>query len=551
MNSSRSHFRTIAVPALPATPVRVVALACLLAFGGVEAAQDINRTVVRGDTLFAIARDMLRNENDWATLQQLNHVQDPRRLRIGTVLHIPLAMIRKEPMTARVSAVSGDVKSGDQALTVGASVQRGTRLSTGEQSFATVELVDGSRLVLQPSSRLKVEELSRYRKTTLPDTRLRLEVGRIESVVTKMAAPRPQYTVVTPTATIGVRGTQFRVGTDDAGTTSLTEVTDGTVVVSDRRSKGKVVTVPAGYGLVSNAEGTAVPVTLLPAPDVSGLPAVQQRTIVRLAVPPIAGADRYRFQVGSAADMRNVVAENTGSQPEAKFADLADGDYLLRVRGIDGRGLEGRDAQLAFKLKARPEAPFAVSPVNGSKLSGESTELTWALNADAAHYRVQVATDATFAQPVADIDGVDGTTVMPAKKLPPGTYYWRARSIRADGDLGPWGDALRFVLKAPPTDPEPPRLASDSIDFAWSGEPGQTYLFQFARDAKFTDMVAERRLDKPAITLARPAGGNYYMRVRATDPDGFVGPFTNPQQIEIPSQTQPWWLLLVLLPAVL
>jgi hypothetical protein len=41
------------------------------------------------------------------------------------------------------------------------------------------------------------------------------------------------------------------------------------------------------------------------------------------------------------------------------------------------------------------------------------------------------------------------------------------------------------------------------------------------------------------------------MRVRATDPDGFVGPFTSPQKFEVPMPPPPWWLLLLLLPAVL
>jgi hypothetical protein len=41
------------------------------------------------------------------------------------------------------------------------------------------------------------------------------------------------------------------------------------------------------------------------------------------------------------------------------------------------------------------------------------------------------------------------------------------------------------------------------------------------------------------------------MRVRATDDDGFVGPFTRPQRIEIPPRPWPWWPLLLLLPALI
>ena len=39
------------------------------------------------------------------------------------------------------------------------------------------------------------------------------------------------------------------------------------------------------------------------------------------------------------------------------------------------------------------------------------------------------------------------------------------------------------------------------------------------------------------------------MRVRATDPDGFVGPWTATQTIEVPPG-KPWWLLLLLIPLI-
>jgi hypothetical protein len=162
---------------------------------------------------------------------------------------------------------------------------------------------------------------------------------------------------------------------------------------------------------------------------------------------------------------------------------------------------------------------------------------------------VQLATDTQSALLVADIDGVEGTVVMPAKKLAPGGYYWRIRSIRADGDTGPWGDAQRFVLKPLPANPEPPTIDDEHLNFAWSAEPGQAFLFQFARDDKFADVLSEQKLDQPAAVVARPGGGTYYMRVRATDPDGFIGPFTATQKIEVPPQP-PWWLLLMLLPVL-
>jgi hypothetical protein len=103
-----------------------------------------------------------------------------------------------------------------------------------------------------------------------------------------------------------------------------------------------------------------------------------------------------------------------------------------------------------------------------------------------------------------------------------------------------------------PANPEPPKIDDGHLTFAWSGEPGQTFLFQFASDPQFTEVITEQQLDQPSTTLARPGGGPNHMRVRATDPDGFVGPFTQTQKIDVPPPPPPWWLpLLILLPALL
>lgn len=533
------------------TSYAALATACALLSLSAVADEDYRHTVRRGETLIGIGNDMLRDARHWRKLQAINRVVDPYRLMPGSTLRIPVELLRLEPAEARVTAASGDVHANGKALKAGDNIAGKARIVTGEQGFVTLELIDGSSLVLQPDSRMKVEELARRRHTTLPETQLRLESGRLESTITKSAVPRPKYIIHTPTAAIGVRGTSFRVGTDAASGASRTEVTDGAVDV--RGGAKATAAVAAGYGVVTEAGASVpAPTELLVPPDLGGLPALHERTIVRFAVPPLAGAQTYRFQVGADAAMHNPLADKLAAAPEAKFGDLPDGEYTLRVRGIDARGLEGQDADLRFKLKAHPEPPFAAAPIRGAKLRAESVALSWTRHPEAAHYRIQLAGDESFAQPLADIDGIKDTTITPVAGLAPGDYFWRARSIRADGDTGPWGDAQRFLLRPLPANPEPPKIDEHELSFAWSGEPGQTFLFQFARDAQFTHMVSEQSLDQATTSVARPEAGTYYMRVRATDADGFVGPFTNAQRIDVPIPVPPWWVpLLILLPAAL
>ncbi|WP_395703014.1 hypothetical protein [Aquabacterium sp.] len=136
--------------------------------------------------------------------------------------------------------------------------------------------------------------------------------------------------------------------------------------------------------------------------------------------------------------------------------------------------------------------------------------------------------------------------------LPPGRYFWRLASVRADGDAGPFGDAQAFTVRPiPPAPPvQPPAVSSEGIVLRWAAaEPGQRYELQLARDAGFTDLVQQLASDKPEATLALPPPGRYHVRVRAIDADGYVGPWGSVQQFEVPRQL--WWLLLPALLLVL
>jgi hypothetical protein len=107
------------------------------------------------------------------------------------------------------------------------------------------------------------------------------------------------------------------------------------------------------------------------------------------------------------------------------------------------------------------------------------------------------------------------------------------------------------MLRSLPADPAPPAIGDAAIDFAWSGEPDQVFQLEFAADAQFADPVAVVNSDKPSATLPRPKPGTYFLRLRATDADGYVGPYTATQRIVVPSPPFPWWTLLLLLPLVL
>jgi hypothetical protein len=281
---------------------------------------------------------------------------------------------------------------------------------------------------------------------------------------------------------------------------------------------------------------------LLPAPETTGLPALHERPLVRLTLPPVAGAAAYRVQVARDERFDELLADVQSAAPELRIGGLPDGRYPMRLRAVDGLGLEGRDAVATLALKARPEPPLPRGPAPGAVLRGDSVVLSWAASSEAARYRLQLARDdgsaTPFAAPVLDLPALTALEHN-AQGLPPGAYVWRLSSIRADGDAGPFGDALRFELRAlPPTPvpPAPPTVGDREIRFFWPpGQPGQRVELQVASDEAFASVVAAPVLDGDRFEWPLPAPGRYFVRLRVRDADGFVGPWSATQYVDVPN----------------
>lgn len=498
--------------------------------------------VVPGDTLTGIGQRLLSQPGLWPQLQNRNHLADPDRLSPGETLQIPLRLLRREPIPAEVIHVRGDARSGDGPLQTGDSLGENQEVRTGDDAFVTLRTPDGSVLRLLPRSAFRLITSRVMALAAARDVRLELKQGRLESDVAKQERNGGRFIIQAPRAIIGIRGTRLRVVAGDQGRTGI-ELTEGLIGVQPGRSS-RATPLRAGQGALLATDRDRPEIQpLLPAPDLAAMPTDHARVKVVLPFAAQPGAVRYRTQIASDAAFAAIVAEAVSERPEAKFATLADGEYWVRVRGIDDRGLEGYDAQRTFRLKARPEPPFTTAPPNGGKAMGSAVRFAWTASDGVASYRFQLARDAGFQERLVDADDVRGEAFQPDLQLEPGAYYWRVAATRADGDRGPLGDPQRFTLK-PATQAEPPQLAGNQIAFAWSGEAGQTFEFELAEDDRFARVRVARRLEQPSLTLEQPAPGTYFMRVRATDPDGFVGPFSATQRFEVP---RPWWPLLFLL----
>jgi hypothetical protein len=157
-----------------------------------------------------------------------------------------------DPMGA-VQAVEGrPVAAGPQGsrpLSAGSDVFEGDTITVGAGN-AQIELDDGTRLVVGPSSRLLLQAYLRRNATTAKKVGVKALRGTFRVITGN--SPKSAYKISTSNATIGIRGTGFDGAVTDK---TLIAVLEGAVRL--RGANGQVVNTQAGCGVAEAGGGVA------------------------------------------------------------------------------------------------------------------------------------------------------------------------------------------------------------------------------------------------------------------------------------------------------
>ncbi|MDR3097250.1 MAG: FecR domain-containing protein [Paraburkholderia sp.] len=412
-----------------------------------------------GDSLYDIATRYLRNPSDWTKVARLNRVSAPRRLQPGTSLRVPVALLRRDHLSARVIATSGPARHAFGGgpllpLVVGGTLVEGDRVQTGENGFATLELADGSHLVIPPGASLDLATLRQTALTGATDRVVDLHRGQVNTEVTKATRKDDRFQIRSPSVVAGVRGTSFRVNYDgDKGSTAV-EVIEGAVGV-DAASRGPAAAVaPApGTPLAASAQlvaarhgsltlaGGAVggPVALLDAPDLRNPSKVQDDDAVAFDLAPVKGARSYRVQIGRDAGLLDMISDARSDGPHVAIGALDDGTYFARFSAIDENGLEGMPSTYAFQRR-RLSLGASAGHVEGTR----DYAFRWFVDqrhAGTTRFRFVLATSEDLRAPLVDrTDITNGEAIV--SDLPKGVYYWTVIAEQFDGG--------RYFQKASP-----------------------------------------------------------------------------------------------------
>ena len=322
--------------------------------------------VQKGETLSSISVRFTGHPSHWRTIGRLNRIENDRTIPVGTQILIPGRLLPTKPVTASVIASVGNVlvqreHGQNLKLAVGEQVMEGDRVTTLQDSFVTLSLIDGTRITLKPETSAVFRKLRANHHLNKPTSQLFLERGRIDSSVTPASGnTRPSYEIVSPTAVSSVRGTVFRVAVDERR--SLNETISGTVAVSDGMRK-KQRLVGEGFGTIVESGRVSAPIKLLEVPSLKDGYQLQEKLPVEFSLLH-KDAAAYHALISTDPTGTNIVqaaqATSAGGVTKVRFADLPDGNYFVQYSAASASGLHGLQGTVPFRLKARPVPPIVM-----------------------------------------------------------------------------------------------------------------------------------------------------------------------------------------------
>ena len=411
-----------------------------------EGAEVVLYPMREGDSLYELAQQHFRRIEDYAIVQRLNRIGNPRRIAIGRSIRIPKHLLRYEPVTAHIISFRGAVqlRRDGRLLTVspGMAVHEGDELATAANSFVSMGLPDQSAVALPSQSRVTVRRLRKLSLTGAVERLFAVEQGRAKAIVSPLNEA-DEFRISTPISVSAVRGTEFRIRYDAAGKQAATETLSGEVTMA---SSGEVSRdLPAGFGAVAAGTELSAPVALLPPPRLTNPGETQDQRELAFELEPLPGAKAYHVQIAQDAGFLDVATEATVQTTEVRLPPIEDGTWFVRVAAVDGHGLEGMYETYGFQRRLNDISGTATETRTGDY---RQYLFRWRVMGDGERqFRFQLSRQEDGSDPVVDEVGLTEQSFA-VTDLPPGTYYWRVMALQfEDGEVHEnWSPTERLTI---------------------------------------------------------------------------------------------------------
>ncbi|MBB1487216.1 FecR domain-containing protein [Oceanospirillum sediminis] len=460
------------------------------------ASSDWVYAVLQGDTLSEFGKQYLRKDIDWRQVQKLNQIRNPDVIRPGQKIRVPSSWLNAQPSAAEVVAMTGDVRvqrkdsNGSAALKMNDRLVLGDRLSTGDDSSITIRFADTSELTLLQNSELIFDQLSLFGDSGMVDSKLRLSQGSAEARVKPRMDARARFEIHTPSAISAVRGTEFRSVYQEGSAAARVEVLTGGVAVA---AEGVSQLVPAGFGTrVKQGEAPVQPKELLPPAEFMPVANEIIQRNYNLQWQPLQGAQAYRVQISDTPRFSTLKTDEIIQQPGFFLPQFNNGDYYLRVRGIDNLDIEGRGSVAQLPLRVQPLPPLMVYYPWQQAVVGNYYQFSWSAPEKAIRWHFQVARDADFSEIVSDQQDLGQSLSQKVFLDQPGDYFWRVASVDENGNKGVFSPAATLNVQSKHRILQGDWLADrQTVRIQIPGLSHDRYKVQLAADTEFQQILEE------------------------------------------------------------
>ncbi|MBN8219812.1 MAG: FecR domain-containing protein [Spirochaetes bacterium] len=220
--------------------------------------------------------------------------------------------------SAKFTYVKGDVLVSGKPATLGQTVSKDATIEVKNNSMAVLQFASAASITLKANSVLSIANLSKN-DSGKPVIELSQNTG---SSFSKIAKGQSEFSIKTPTAVAGVRGTSFELVVGNGKTTQIKLLEGKVQVAKADATKEEMAAAPvveAGQKVEATAAGVAKPVEITEA-EKSSLQAMNTVEIAPASGKVVVPESVEKYATGTAASASLTEA----AKPEVKQLTLAD-----------------------------------------------------------------------------------------------------------------------------------------------------------------------------------------------------------------------------------
>lgn len=316
----------------------------------------IDYKITSGDSLWKLCQKFEQEPSTcWGTLARLNNISEPSSLTLDRIIIIPEDWIAETVTVAQILNIRGDIQlhQFDEtlkeyldpvSLKKDAKLHQQDKISTSELSSALIIFNDKSEILLKENSVLILKTLSYNSRTEKNEIEVNLLKGRIRSLVNPNKK-RTDFGVTTPYAVAAVRGTEFRVSSNDK--TSNSEVLKGLVEVN---AQNESTSLTKGFAsIVEKGKPPSKPIKLLDPPVIKSTEVKTPDNTYFASWKKIQNAKAYEVDLLKIMGDKNLLTDSTRIMENQYITHkLSAGNYRLILKGIDSNELYGLEMSVDF-----------------------------------------------------------------------------------------------------------------------------------------------------------------------------------------------------------